>query len=29
MCESCGDAVAENYLRVTDVKKICLDCFQY
>jgi len=29
VCESCGDAVAENYLRVVDGKKVCLDCFPY
>ena len=28
-CEKCGDAVAENYLRVEDGKKVCLDCFKY
>ncbi len=28
-CEVCGDAVAENYLRVEDGKKVCLDCFSY
>ncbi len=28
-CEKCGDAVAENYLRVEDGKKVCLDCFTY
>ncbi len=28
-CEICGDAVAENYLRVENNKKVCLDCFTY
>lgn len=28
-CESCGEAVAENFLRVQDDKKVCLDCFEF
>ncbi len=28
-CDKCGDAVAENYLRVEDEKKVCLDCFTF
>ncbi len=28
-CEVCGDAVAENYLRIEDGKHVCLDCFSY
>ncbi|BAI80173.1 conserved hypothetical protein [Deferribacter desulfuricans SSM1] len=29
ICESCGDAVAENYTRLVDGKKVCPDCFPY
>ncbi len=28
-CEICGDAVAENYLRVENGNKVCPDCFTY
>ncbi len=28
-CEKCSDAVAENYLRVEDGKKVCLECFSF
>ena len=28
-CEKCKDAVAENYLRVENSKKVCIDCFTY
>ncbi len=28
-CESCGDAVAENYVKIEDGKKVCMDCSKY
>ncbi len=27
-CESCGENTAENYLRLQEDKKVCLDCFK-
>ncbi|MGA1846695.1 FmdE family protein [Deferribacter abyssi] len=29
VCETCGDAIAENYARIVDGKIVCLDCFPY
>jgi len=29
VCEKCGEAVAENYVRLEDGKKVCPDCFNY
>ncbi|MGA1862211.1 hypothetical protein OWM07_04965 [Deferribacter thermophilus] len=29
ICESCGDAVAENYVKIVDGKKVCPDRFPY
>jgi formylmethanofuran dehydrogenase subunit E len=28
-CEVCGDLIMENYFRVEDGKKVCLDCFRF
>jgi formylmethanofuran dehydrogenase subunit E len=27
VCEHCGEKTAENYIRIQDGKKLCLDCF--
>ncbi len=29
VCEKCGDVVAENYIKVEDGKKVCIDCWSY
>ena len=28
-CEKCGDAVAENYIKLEDGKKVCIDCWSF
>lgn len=27
ICENCGERVAESYIRISDGKKVCLDCY--
>ena len=29
VCEKCGDVVAENYIKVEDGKKVCIDCWSF
>ncbi len=29
VCEKCGDAVAENYIKIEDGKKVCIDCWSF
>ena len=29
VCEKCGDAVAENYMKLEDGKKVCIDCWNF
>jgi len=29
LCEKCGDAVAENYIKVENNEKICIDCWTF
>ncbi|RMD52575.1 MAG: formylmethanofuran dehydrogenase, partial [Nitrospirae bacterium] len=29
VCEKCGDVAAENYIRIEDGKKVCIDCWSY
>ncbi len=29
VCEKCGDIVAENYIKVEDGKKVCIDCWSF
>jgi len=29
VCENCGDVCAENYVRLEDGKKVCLDCWSF
>ena len=29
ICEKCGEAVAENYIKVEDGKMICIDCWSF
>ncbi len=29
VCEKCGDAVAENYIKLEDDKKVCVDCWSF
>ena len=29
VCEKCGDVVAENYIKLEDGKKVCIDCWSF
>ncbi len=29
VCEKCGDAIAENYIKVENGKKVCIDCWSF